>query len=121
MLSKKELPQSTSSYGFFSSQLNQSNKASWQLIYSGSSFTLLFNASSKLLLGLGDNRIYKQRFEAASPQWSIPLRDAIVVKQIAAGERHILILYENGLLDGYGYDPFGQLGIGGQFQPLQII
>ncbi|MBA2709885.1 MAG: hypothetical protein H0U57_04755 [Tatlockia sp.] len=76
---------------------------------------MFLNSSSKILLGLGNNPFYKDPYcygENTNKPWSIPLRSEVLVKQVAAGDRHVLILYENGLLEGYGCGRYGQLGIG---------
>lgn len=107
---KEETPPSLPvSQGFFSPFTNQEN--CWQIISSNSDSTLLFNSRTKLIVGLGDNRFVFSNSDAKKT-WTIPLRRTVNVKQIAAGTSHILILYDNGELDGYGRGYSGQLGIG---------
>ncbi|HHS8488507.1 TPA: hypothetical protein ACTUYI_003238, partial [Legionella anisa] len=103
-----------SPHGFFSHLSNQNNKeSSWQVIYSGWRHTLFFNQTTNTILGFGRNDFLISESKSNSENsWGIPLRDGCKVKQVASGENHILILYENGLLDGYGRGASGQLGIG---------
>lgn len=101
-------------YSFFNSLINQNEKESpWQMIYSGWWHTLFFNQTTDTIQGYGRNDSLISDYKSKSDNpWSIPLRDKCKVKQVAAGDNHILILYENGLLDGYGRGSLGQLGIG---------
>lgn len=106
---------------FFSSA-STTNASSWQMIYSGWSRSIFVNYTSKTLIGLGeeytDSNSPKKK-PWATP-WTIPLRDELGIKQIAAGDYHILILYDNGLLEGYGNGWFGGLGIG-DFRDRDLI
>ncbi|CDZ76552.1 Cell cycle control protein [Legionella massiliensis] len=105
-----------SEYGFFSTQTSEVNRASaWQLILSDFSHSLFFNPGSKSILGFGKNSAYESDYsfrQKSCEPWTIPLRSEHWVKQVAAGDGHLLILYENGLLEGYGRRTAGQLGIG---------
>src|SRR5580704_10589680 len=100
---------------FFPHQEYQNNnQSSWEVVYSGEKHTLFFNASTGTILGYGKNHSLVSKYKLGSEKlfWSIPTREGCKIKQVAGGDNHILILYENGLLDGYGRGSSGQLGIG---------
>ena len=99
---------------FFTSQSSTTNKeASWQMIYSGWSHTLFFNPTTNTVLGFGKNdSLVAESTSNYDVSWTIPVRAESKIKQVVAGDNHVLILYEDGLLDGYGRGSSGQLGIG---------
>lgn len=113
-MQQKEEGPSRSEQGFFSKNSHPSpKKAPIQVLFSDLTQSLLFNPENNLLVGYGANWYQKDRHHSSSSgeYWTISLR-AQKVKQITAGARHILVLYEDGLLEGYGYGRHGALGIG---------
>jgi hypothetical protein len=98
-----------------------------KLIACGDSHTMVTTDNNYIVMW-GKNRVGQcgngTNEEIAELPFKVKINENSDIKSIVCGAEHSLVLYGNGIVYGWGYNHFGQLGLGtnlNQLKPIKIL